>query len=45
MCAPDGLVFDLGVHPGASPLVRYRSGDTTLPEYEFRMPASLWRAA
>jgi hypothetical protein len=30
--APDGLVFELGVRPGASPLVRYRSGDIEVPE-------------
>jgi hypothetical protein len=38
--APDGLVFELGLRPGASPLVRYRSGDIALPERELRMPAS-----
>ncbi len=25
--APEGLVFELGLRPGASPLVRYRSSD------------------
>jgi len=29
--APDGLVFELGVRPGAPPLARYRSGDVALP--------------
>jgi len=43
--APEGLVFDLGVRPGASPLVRYRSGDIALPERELRTPASPRRAA
>ena len=28
--APDGLVFELGLRPGAPPLVRYRSGDVAL---------------
>jgi hypothetical protein len=28
--APDGLVFELGLRPGARPLVRYRSGDVEL---------------
>jgi hypothetical protein len=43
--APDGLVFDLGVRPGADPLVRYRSADIALPDCEIRLPASLRRAA
>jgi hypothetical protein len=30
--APDGLVFELGLRPGASPLVRYRSGDIEVAE-------------
>ena len=25
--APDALVFELGLRPGAAPLLRYRSGD------------------
>ena len=29
--APDDLVFELGLRPGAPPLVRYRSGDVVLP--------------
>ncbi|HEY8494206.1 MAG TPA: hypothetical protein VIN04_09960 [Myxococcota bacterium] len=29
--APGGLVFELGVRPGAPPLARYRSGDLLLP--------------
>jgi hypothetical protein len=29
--APDGLVFELGLRPGAAPLVRYRSGDIAAP--------------
>jgi hypothetical protein len=29
--APDDLVFELGLRPGAAPLVRYRSGDVVLP--------------
>ena len=32
--APDGLVFELGLRQGASPLIRYRSGDITVPEAE-----------
>jgi hypothetical protein len=28
--APDGLVFELGLRPGAPPLTRYRSGDVVL---------------
>lgn len=26
-CAPDGLLYELGVRPGGPPLARYRSGD------------------
>jgi len=29
--APDGLVFELGLRPGAVPLLRYASGDRVLP--------------
>ena len=29
--APDGLVFELGLRPGASPLARYRAGDIAVP--------------
>jgi len=29
--APGELVFELGVRPGAAPLVRYRSGDVAIP--------------
>jgi hypothetical protein len=43
--APDGLVFELGLRPGALPVVRYCSGDIALPECELRMPASPRRAA
>jgi hypothetical protein len=32
--APDGLVFEFGLRPGASPLARYRSGDIAVPETE-----------
>jgi hypothetical protein len=32
--APDELVFELGVRPGAPALVRYRSGDIALPADE-----------
>ena len=32
--APDGLMFELGLRPGASPLARYRSGDILAPETE-----------
>ena len=28
--APDGLVFELGLRPGAPPLARYQSGDVAL---------------
>jgi hypothetical protein len=30
--AADGLFFELGLRPGASPLARYRSGDIAVPE-------------
>ena len=29
--APDGLFFELGLRPGAPPLVRYRAGDIAVP--------------
>jgi hypothetical protein len=32
--APDGLVFELGLRPGASPIARFRSGDIAVPETE-----------
>jgi len=44
-CAPDGLVFELGLRPGASPLIRYRSGDVALPEAELHVPVFPRRAA
>ena len=31
--APDGLFFELGLRPGASPLVRYRAGDISVPDF------------
>jgi len=34
--APDALVFELGLRPGADPLVRYRSGDIVVPQGEAR---------
>ena len=34
--APDGLMFELGLRPGAVPLARYRSGDRGQPA---RLPA------
>jgi hypothetical protein len=43
--APGGLVFELGVRPGAFPLVRYRSGDIEVPQTEASPRAGLWRAA
>jgi hypothetical protein len=30
--APDALVFELGLRPGAPPLVRYRSGDVVVAQ-------------
>ena len=30
--APDGLVFEMGLRRGASPLARYRSGDIEVPK-------------
>jgi hypothetical protein len=32
--APDALLFELGLRPGADPLVRYRSGDIVVPQGE-----------
>jgi hypothetical protein len=29
--APDGLLFEIGLRPGAPPLLRYRSGDVAVP--------------
>jgi hypothetical protein len=43
--APDALVFELGLRPGAPPLARYRSGDVALPAIEERPRARLTRAA
>ena len=36
--APDRLVFELGVRPGAPPLARYRSGDVALADPEVPDP-------
>lgn len=43
--APDDLVFELGLRPGAAPLVRYRSGDIAIPETEVSPLARPRRAA
>ena len=43
--APDGLVFELGLRPGAPPLVRYRSGDIAVPRTEVTPLACPRRAA
>ena len=43
--APDALVFELGVRPGAPPLVRYRSGDIALAAIDGRTRTDLSRAA
>ena len=43
--APDGLVFELGLRPGASPLARYRSGDIESPRPEASRLACPRRAA
>jgi hypothetical protein len=43
--APDGLVFELGLRPGASPLVRYRSGDIAVAQTEASPLACPRRAA
>jgi hypothetical protein len=38
--APDELVFELGLRPGAPPLVRYRSGDVVLgPRQDIGLPS------
>jgi hypothetical protein len=39
--APDGLVFELGVRPGAPPLERYRSGDVRAEPGEGAGPCAL----
>jgi hypothetical protein len=44
-CAPNGLVFELGLRPGAPPLLRYRSGDVVVPEDRPEIQKCLWRAA
>jgi hypothetical protein len=33
-CAPEALVFELGVRAGTQPLARYRSGDVLLTDAE-----------
>ena len=43
--APHGLVFELGLRRGASPLARYRSGDIAVPETEVGPFACSRRAA
>jgi hypothetical protein len=43
--APDGLVFELGLRPGAPPLLRYRSGDVALSENGLGIQELLRRAA
>ena len=43
--APDGLLFEFGLRPGASPLLRYRSGDILVPETEVSPLAYPRRAA
>jgi hypothetical protein len=43
--APDGLVFELGLRRGASPLIRYRSGDIEVPRREDSTRACSGRAA
>jgi hypothetical protein len=43
--APDALVFELGLRPGADPLVRYRSGDILVPQGEARAALRPRRAA
>jgi len=43
--APDGLMFELGLRPGAVPLARYRSGDIAAPETEVSPLACPLRAA
>ncbi len=44
-CAPDGVVFELGLRPGAPPLARYRSGDVALPPGEAHRRPARSRAA
>jgi hypothetical protein len=43
--APDGLVLELGLRPGASPLARYLSGDIEVPRIEASPLACPRRAA
>jgi hypothetical protein len=43
--APDQLVFELGVRPGAPPLARYRSGDVALAGIDERDERSASRPA
>ena len=43
--APDGLVFEFGLRPGATPLVSYRSGDIEAPWIEASPAACHRRAA
>jgi hypothetical protein len=43
--APDGLLFELGLRPGAPPLIRYRSGDIEVPRTEASPLARQRRAA
>ena len=43
--APDGLLFELGLRQGTSPLLRYRSGDILVPETEVSPLAYPRRAA
>jgi hypothetical protein len=44
-CAPDGLVFEIGLSPAAPPLVRYRAGDIEAPTNEASSLACRRRAA
>ena len=43
--APDALVFELGLRPGAPALARYRSGDVALPPGEAHVRPARRRAA
>jgi hypothetical protein len=43
--APDDLVFELGLRPGASPLLRYRSGDIAVAQAGVSPLACTRRAA
>jgi hypothetical protein len=43
--APDALVFELGLRSGGAPLVRYRSGDITIPQGEAHAAPRPRRAA